>query len=517
MTHKTATTILDLDAKSARELLMDPNAFCTIPLPGYFNFKRVLEAAQTIQPGYSERTRKADNDSGSPSLHPPGVRSIFNGVNYTILSNKDGQISWRPLEIMNPVLYTDLAYKITECDNWKFVRERFQKFQINGCVECCSMPSGQIDPTQKASIYNWWNRFEMRSIELALEYPVQIQTDISECYGSLYTHTIVWALHDKEKAKKTRDTRLLGNYIDTRLMDMSSGQTNGIPQGSILSDFLVEIVLGYADLLLSERLKEATDDRDQNPGAFTILRYRDDYRIFAKTREKCQELLLELMQVLASLNFKLGGPKTILTDDVVLASVKRDKVNWMKIGCRPRDLHKHLLLLAEFSRDFPQSGTLSRELSSFYQEVKNRDDRPIHNTALISQITDILIRNPRCYPIGCAILSQLLRFEKSGDRALLLERILHRCKAVPNRGMFEIWLQRISWKDTLKTSFKERLCNCIPYREEHIPNPWNFEWLTQKDRELMESMSVVDFSDLGDFTSSVISLKEVRDINDYED
>ena len=58
------------------------------------------------------------------------------------------------------------------------------------------------------------------------------------------------------------------------IQEMSFGQTNGIPQGSILMDFIAEIVLGYADELLSKELvKLKIND-------YKILRYRDDYRIF---------------------------------------------------------------------------------------------------------------------------------------------------------------------------------------------------------------------------------------------
>ena len=45
--------------------------------------------------------------------------------------------------------------------------------------------------------------------------------------------------------------KYIGNRIDTMIQSMSYGQTNGIPQGSILMDFIAEMVLGYSDLLLS--------------------------------------------------------------------------------------------------------------------------------------------------------------------------------------------------------------------------------------------------------------------------
>ena len=37
---------------------------------------------------------------------------------------------------------------------------------------------------------------------------------------------------------------------------MSYGQTNGIPQGSILTDFIAEIVLGYADEQISSEINK---------------------------------------------------------------------------------------------------------------------------------------------------------------------------------------------------------------------------------------------------------------------
>ena len=45
---------------------------------------------------------------------------------------------------------------------------------------------------------------------------------------------------------------------------MSYGQTNGIPQGTILMDFIAEMVLGYADYLLTERLKDLESEDSES-------------------------------------------------------------------------------------------------------------------------------------------------------------------------------------------------------------------------------------------------------------
>ena len=45
---------------------------------------------------------------------------------------------------------------------------------------------------------------------------------------------------------------------------MQNSQTNGIPQGSILMDFISEMILSYADKLLDERIKMKNIDFKNN-------------------------------------------------------------------------------------------------------------------------------------------------------------------------------------------------------------------------------------------------------------
>ena len=73
---------------------------------------------------------------------------------------------------------------------------------------------------------------------------------------------------------------------------MRWGQTNGIPQGSALMDFLAEIVLGYADELLGEKLEE--EDIDD----YHVIRYRDDYRIFTNSKEDAEAIARYLTVIL---------------------------------------------------------------------------------------------------------------------------------------------------------------------------------------------------------------------------
>jgi hypothetical protein len=85
-------------------------------------------------------------------------------------------------------------------------------------------------------------------------------------------------LYGKEEAKDNRHKSSLGNDVDKLIRSMRYGQTNGIPQGSVLMDFIAEMVLGYADTLIIEKLKEIERNKDYEilHKDYEILRYRDD-------------------------------------------------------------------------------------------------------------------------------------------------------------------------------------------------------------------------------------------------
>ena len=149
-----------------------------------------------------------------------------------------------------------------------------------------------------------------------MDYNYMMITDITDCYSSIYTHSITWAMCGIDKAKeKTQNKKAilseadekrykLGDAIDDKLRAMSFNQTNGIPQGSILMDFIAEIILGYVDLEISERLKNESTIKK-----YRILRYRDDYRIFGSTQEDVIKIAKILTEELARLNFKLNTKK----------------------------------------------------------------------------------------------------------------------------------------------------------------------------------------------------------------
>ena len=234
-------SILDLTNGEARAFLLKPESYCSLDLPPYIVFSSLIESVHQVLEGkrLSDLRRSKPRD--------------FDDVNYTTLHNKDGKYSWRPFELIHPALYVSLVHAITEEDNWQLILNRFRQFAFNDKIRCLSLPivSGSIEKDKAEQVSHWWSEVEQRSIELSLDYDYLIETDITDCYGSIYTHSIVWALHTKVEAKKNENranNNFIGNVIDWHIQDMHYGQTNGIPQGSVLMDFISEIVLVYSQL-----------------------------------------------------------------------------------------------------------------------------------------------------------------------------------------------------------------------------------------------------------------------------
>ena len=268
--------ILDFSHVDARRFLLKEESYCNFDLPKYFVFQKLLEqiSQEIKENSLSGYCGEKVDPSGRTKITRP---CDYENVNHRFLNNKDGKFAWRPLQLIHPAIYVSLVHKISKEENWNVIISRMEEFSSNSKIRCLSLPVESDDELsdRATTVSNWWHSVEQSSIELALKYQYVVHTDISDCYGSIYTHSIVWALHTREAAKNNKnDKNLIGNVIDSYMRDMSFGQTNGIPQGSVLMDFIAEIVLGYADLELSQKISSTTLND------YEILRYRDDYRIF---------------------------------------------------------------------------------------------------------------------------------------------------------------------------------------------------------------------------------------------
>ena len=462
--------ILDMSNEDAKLFLLKNKSYFSLDLPPYFDFNNLLLRIDNKLKGKDLKDFYKDNKNIPPKK--------CENVNYKILHNKDGKFDWRPFEIIHPALYVYLVNEICEKDNWKKINERFKLFQKNKKIVCCSIPceSNNKKMDKKDTILNWWNTFEQKSIAMNLKFNCMATTDITNCYGSIYTHSIAWAIETKEIAKKNiNDPSLLGNKIDKIIQDMSYGQTNGIPQGSILTDFIAEIVLGYADEQISSEInKNKIKD-------YSILRYRDDYRIFAQNEFDLNVILKIITEVLSELNFKLNTQKTSITNDIITNSIKKDKANILVNNYIVlNNIQKSLFNIRNFSLIYPNSGSLLKLLTEmFEQQIKPLKKKPKNVEQIVSILVDIMYRNPKTYNLCVLILSVIFSFLGKTTINKYINLISKKFKNLPNTDYIDVWLQRLTITNNIEKKYSCKLCQKI-YSEVEI---WNSDWLNFKINE----------------------------------
>lgn len=321
------------------------------------------------------------------------------------------------IAINTPVLYVDLVREITTEANWERLKVLLNSYAGNEKICCLSHPVISLSKNRDKAeqVANWCQNIELKSIELALDFSYFYETDISDCYGSIYTHSLAWAVEGKAYAKAHQQEANLGNFIDRAIQSMQFGQTNGIPQGSVLMDLIAEILLAYIDSELSSSLIA------NNIDDYKILRYRDDYRIFVNSSEVGEKILKLLMEILASFGLRLNSTKTSGSENIVISAVKADKLAWLKLPSNKNSLIKQALLIKAHADNFPNSGSVTTALAKFYQRVKKLVKIQSDSLAVVSAIVDIGLKNPKTYPACFAIVSKFPSLLEAYERTVLVE------------------------------------------------------------------------------------------------
>jgi hypothetical protein len=480
-------TVLDLNNQDAKAFFLKKESYCSFELPEYICFETLLQVLT------EELSGKIIQES-TTGLKPKDIED----VNYTLLNNKDGKFAWRPFQLIHPTLYIFLVQEITKKENWKLIKARFNEFYGNDKIECHSIPVAEENdnPDKQNQIYEWWQKVEQRSLALSIEYSHLLHLDITDCYGSIYTHSIDWALHTIEAAKRRKHLKPedkpkekeIGQKIDDFIQMMTYGQTNGIPQGSVLMDFIAEMVLGLGDIMLTEELNKLgiTD--------YKIIRYRDDYRIFTNNPQLSSEIAKVLSDVLSKLNFKINPAKTHSADDVVLGSLKPDKIHWIYNKRKTENIQQWLIQLYVLGKEYPNSGSLYRETKHFLDWLKakenSEDGLSIDNAdVLISLLVNLAYNNPRLFTLVTASLSFLIpKIEHSEKQKALLIKIKDKFSQLPNTAYLNIWLQRITLKVNSSITYSGKLCEKVIDNNVQI---WNSDWLNPKIKKLIDETEII--------------------------
>lgn len=526
---KNFKNILTQKSKEAMDFFLKSEQFHGFELPEYFNFDEVLKAV----------AKSVGNKSYDECLSNVSPDELAD-VNLDILLNKDGRYAVRPIILANPFLHYFLVREVCNPKGWQTIQECFDKFTLPN-IASCALPivPDKTEPFHRsATILNWWNSIEQRSLELSLVYRYMFVTDITNCYGSINPETIDWALSMKGTEHATDANHAMAQNIICYVRALQQGRNIGIPQGSAIFDFVGEIILGYSDLLLHNRLQE------EGIEGYEILRYRDDYRIFCNDMDTLERISYILQDVLESLNFRMNSNKTRISQSIVMDSLKADKLWYIentpifnKKGVDFDSFEKHLFYILMFGRKFPNGGQLKVMLSDLDKRIAEhlkpeeieeewidlesgkveKRTKTIQRRlpggsirAMSAVATQIALENVSASHYALRVLSRMVDSLKDDkEKVDIITKVYAKLRNQPNSTYNQLWLQNITYqrdKKQRKCPYDMRLCRLVMGEKVEL---WNNSWLKPALIARLPLTSIVDNETLKKVTP-VITFRETR-------
>ncbi|HXP49364.1 MAG TPA: antiviral reverse transcriptase Drt3b, partial [Bacteroidia bacterium] len=152
--------------------------------------------------------------------------------------------------------------------------------------------------------------------------------DISKCFDSVYTHSITWALIDKEVVKKYLEDsqKTFGNSFDTLMQKLNYNETNGIVIGPEFSRIFAEIILQKIDCNAQLELEK---ERLYSKKDYEIFRYVDDYFVFYNEESAKEKILTIFRLELKKFKLYLNEAKTQIYNKPIITeiTIAKQKIN----------------------------------------------------------------------------------------------------------------------------------------------------------------------------------------------
>lgn len=287
-------------------------------------------------------------------------------------------------------------------------------------------------------IYKFYDRNEFQRLEQRFNYLMEF--DISKCFYHIYTHSVTWAVKDKESAKRNARETSFENSFDKLMQLANYNETNGIVVGPEISRIFAEIILQQVDLNVSKRLEEHL----KYGVDYEVRRYVDDYFVFSNDQKILETVKKEFQKELGFYKLYLNPTKSDIKTPPFITNVTVGK----------RELQVLLLSLYESLFEIKEIKTVGVEKVE-QVKVLTRIRRP--NTIsqkLIKDFQCIVKRNNLTYDI---LSKDIIRFFKTKFSKILKEGELEKDKEVVENlfiTLFDILFYAYSLNINSNTTFK---------------------------------------------------------------
>jgi hypothetical protein len=220
----------------------------------------------------------------------------------------------RPLAIPEPFAYANQSKSLS--NNWTNLQNHFRVKTVNDSFKVSRIHLRKLKDKPELFEMNYKNFSKDGDPEqdIVIKSKYIAFADISNCFPSIYSHSISWALVTKIVAKqksKPTDKNEWFNQIDFNTRNLKHGETNGVLIGPHSSNLISEIVL-------------VTVDNELALQGFKYIRNIDDYTCYVDTYEEADRFFLCLSEELKKFELTLNNKKSKIIP-LPQASVK----NWV--------------------------------------------------------------------------------------------------------------------------------------------------------------------------------------------
>lgn len=158
------------------------------------------------------------------------------------------------------------------------------------------------------------------------KYNKLLKLDISKCFDSIYTHSLAWALLNKESVKNSLDeskTTFAGHF-DRLMQQINYNETNGIIIGPEFSRIFAELILQSVDRIVEQKL--VSKHNLKHKVDYEIFRYVDDYFIFFN-EDSTKDKITEILQIaLKAHKLYLNTAKSIIYEKPIITEISIAKI-----------------------------------------------------------------------------------------------------------------------------------------------------------------------------------------------
>lgn len=208
----------------------------------------------------------------------------------------------RNIGIPTPMAHELLCKCLSE--NWDKIRKYFRDKTSDQEKIISQIHIRKMKETDSLFVMNYtnWKTNSTPEPDIFIGKKYKICADISQCYSSIYTHAIPWALTGNKKSKDTIKKRdLWYNRIDEVTRNSKNGETHGILVGPHTSHIISEIILCAIDYNLYKKYKN-------------YIRSIDDYICYTETREEAEQFLIDLNRELQEFDLSINRKKVTIKE-----------------------------------------------------------------------------------------------------------------------------------------------------------------------------------------------------------